>query len=112
VTLVAVDALLNRAAARSAVVARIFDGTDTQVIRDGHLLDQTLRRLGLRRTELDHAVRLQNGEDIGQVESGVLTANGQLLLTIRSDQQSATRSDVDRLAAQLARIEEALAARS
>src|SRR5947209_9934241 len=45
VTLVAVDALLNRAAMRSAWVARIFDGTDTPLIADGTVLDRALRRV-------------------------------------------------------------------
>ena len=108
-TLVLVDSLLNRAAARSARVARLFDGTDTQVIAEGRVLDDRLRQLGLRRAELEHAVRVQNGDELDQVEDGVLAANGQLLLTLRADEQGATRGDVDRLAAQLARIEAALA---
>jgi len=110
-TLVLVDSLLNRAAARSAWVARVFDGTDTRVIADGALLDAALRRLGVRRDELEHAVRVQNGDQLAQVEQGVLTANGQLLLTLRSSEQGATKGDVERLAAQLARIEAALAVR-
>jgi hypothetical protein len=36
------------------------------VITDGHVVDRALRRLGLRRSEIDHAVRLQNGDDIGR----------------------------------------------
>jgi uncharacterized membrane protein YcaP (DUF421 family) len=109
VTLVLVDSLLNRAAARSAWVARVFDGTDTAVIADGRVLDRALRRLGLRRAELDHAVRVQNGEELAQVERGVLTASGQLLLTLRHDEQAATAGDIARLTAQLDRIEAALA---
>jgi uncharacterized membrane protein YcaP (DUF421 family) len=112
VTLVAVDVLLNRLALRSDLFARIFDGTETTVIRDGVVLAAPVRRLGLRRVELDHAVRLQNGDDVAQVETGVLEPTGQLLLTLRASEQSATKADVDRLSAQLARIEAALAARA
>jgi uncharacterized membrane protein YcaP (DUF421 family) len=111
VTLVVVNSLLNRASVRSAVVARIFDGTDTTVIAGGKIVTRAVRRLGLRRDELDHAVRLQNGDDMGQVESGVLEANGQLLITLRASEQGATKGDVERLAAQLMRIESALTAR-
>src|SRR3954468_17550286 len=61
-TLVLVDSLLNRAAVRSSWVARVFDGTDSTVIADGRVLDRALQRLGLRRSELEHAVRVQNGD--------------------------------------------------
>jgi uncharacterized membrane protein YcaP (DUF421 family) len=111
VTLVVVSSLLNRAAVRSRLVARIFDGTDTTVISDGAVLNGAVRRLGLRRNELDHAVRLQNGDEMAQVQTGVLDASGQLLVTLRQSEQGATKADVDRLAAQLARIESALAVR-
>jgi uncharacterized membrane protein YcaP (DUF421 family) len=111
VTLVGVNALLNRLALRSALFSRVFDGTETQVIADGRALPAAMRRLGLRSSEIEHAVRLQNGDDLAQVQAGVLEPSGQLLVTLRAEEQSATKGDVERLAAQLARIEAALAAR-
>ena len=108
VTLVAVNAAANRLAVRSALFEKIFDGTDTKVIVDGRLDTRALNRLGVRSTALDHAVRMQNGEDVSQVADGVLEPGGQLLLTLRPDEQGATKGDVQRLAEQLARIEEAL----
>jgi uncharacterized membrane protein YcaP (DUF421 family) len=111
VTLVAVDSVLNRLALRSEVFERIFDGTETRVIDNGAVLADAARRVGLRNADLGHAVRLQNGDDIAQVQTGVLEPSGQLLLTLRDSEQSATKADVERLAAQLARIEAALAAR-
>ncbi len=112
VTLVAVDALLNRAALRWDFFARIFDGTATRVIADGQIVPAAMSRVGLRRSDLEHAVRLQNGDDLDQVAEGVLVPSGQLLLTLRTDEQGATRADIEGLTAQLARIEAALAARS
>ena len=101
VTLVAVNSAVNRAALRSDLMARIFDGTDTLVIEDGKVIEQAARRIGLRRPKLDHAVRLQNGDDISQVETGVLDPGGQLILTLKADEQGATKGDVDGCAAQL-----------
>jgi uncharacterized membrane protein YcaP (DUF421 family) len=112
VTLVAVDALLNRLAVSSELFAKIFDGTETKVIADGRPLSRSLRRVGLRIADLDHAVRVQNGADLAQVGCGVLEPSGQLVLTLRETEQGATKGDIERLAAQLARIEAALAARS
>jgi uncharacterized membrane protein YcaP (DUF421 family) len=111
VTLVVVDTLLNQAAIRSSFVAKIFDGTETPVIVNGTVLPRAMKRLGLRRADLEHAVRLQNGSGLDQVQSGVLMPGGQLLLTLRPEEQSASRGDVDRLTAQLNRIEQALAER-
>jgi uncharacterized membrane protein YcaP (DUF421 family) len=111
VTLVAVDAVLNRLALHSELFARIFDGRETTVIEDGETLPAAMRHLGLRRSELEHAVRVQNGDGIHEVQTAVLESSGQLVVTLRPDQQSATRGDVDRLVAQLARIEAMVAAR-
>jgi uncharacterized membrane protein YcaP (DUF421 family) len=110
VTLIVVNAALNRAVERSNVMARIFEGSPTRVIADGKVLTNAMRRLGLRQAELDRAVHLQNGDDIAQVESGSLEPGGQLLLTLRATEQGATKADVARLSAQLERIEAALRA--
>lgn len=111
VTLVAVNSAVNRAAVRSDLMARIFDGSDTRVIEHGHVVERAVRRVGLRRRELDHAVRLQNGDDLAQVESGLFDPGGQLILTLKATEQGATKGDIERLAAQLARIEAQLATR-
>jgi uncharacterized membrane protein YcaP (DUF421 family) len=84
VTLVTVNTAVNRLIAASTTVARIFDGHATTVISDGHAIDRALRRLGLRRSELDLAVRLQNGDDIAEVDRGSLEPGGQLVLTLKS----------------------------
>ena len=56
-----------------------------------------MRRLGLRRSELEHAVRLQNGNAIGQVDYGRLEPGGQLVLTLKHIEQAATKADVAEL---------------
>jgi len=110
VTLVAVNAAINRLIAVNALAARIFEGHATTVIRDGHLVDGALRRLGLRRSEIDHAVRLQNGDDIAQIETGRLEPGGQLVLSLKEAEQNATKADIGALTDRLARIEALLAA--
>jgi uncharacterized membrane protein YcaP (DUF421 family) len=105
VTLVVVNTALNRIIAANTTAARIFEGQATVVIRDGHLVERALRRLGLRRSEIDHAVRLQSGNDIAQVRDGSLEPGGQLLLTLRAAEQNATKADIAALADQLSRIE-------
>jgi uncharacterized membrane protein YcaP (DUF421 family) len=109
ITLVAVNSAVNRAALSSAWFARVFEGADTQVIEHGEIDRRAVRRLGLRRRDLDHAVRLQNGDDIAQIEDGVFDPGGQLILTLRDVEQGATKADIAQLRAQLGRIEAALA---
>jgi uncharacterized membrane protein YcaP (DUF421 family) len=110
VTLVAVNALVNRIIASNATAARIFDGRATTVIRDGHVIQRALAHLGLRRSELDHAVRLENGDDVSEIQDGVLEPGGQLVLTLKAAEQSATKADVAELRDQLSKIESLLRA--
>jgi len=81
--------------------------TDTRRpwITGGHLIAASLRRLGLRRSEVDHAVRLQNGDDVTQVDQGSLEPGGQLVLTLKAAERGATKADVAELASRLGRIE-------
>ena len=109
--LVGVNSLANRLALRIQWFSRLFDGTETQVIKDGQVLPKALRRLGLRTQTLDHAVRMQNGDDVDQLDDGVMEPGGQLVLTLRAGEQSATKDDVARITAQLNRLEAALATR-
>jgi uncharacterized membrane protein YcaP (DUF421 family) len=110
VTLVAVNAVVNRVIASNKRAAGLFDGHATTVISDGHVVDRALRRLGLRRSELDQAVRVQNGDDISQVQRGSLEPGGQLVLSLKPAEQGATKADIAEVTARLSRIEELLGA--
>ena len=112
VTLVTVNAVVNRVVASSALAARIFDGRPTTVIRDGHVIQRALMHLGVRRSELDHAVRMQNGDGVSDIQDGVLEPGGQLVLNLKSADQSATHADIAQLRTQLSRIEDLLRAAS
>jgi uncharacterized membrane protein YcaP (DUF421 family) len=57
-----------------------------------------------------HAVRVQNGDDIAQVERGSLEPGGQLVLTLKHREQGATKGDIADVAARLSRIEAMLGA--
>ncbi|MGH8962267.1 MAG: DUF421 domain-containing protein [Jatrophihabitantaceae bacterium] len=111
VTLVAVNSAVNRAALVSDRFARVFDGTDTTVIDGGSIDQRAVRRLGLRRHDLDHAVRIQNGDDIGDVETGLFDPDGHLILTLKEQAQDASKADIARLEAKLDRIEVLLGSR-
>jgi uncharacterized membrane protein YcaP (DUF421 family) len=107
-TLVALNIAVNRLIAVNTTAARLFEGRSTTVITDGHILDRALRHLGLRRSEVEHAVRLQNADDVAQIEHGSLDPSGQLLLTLKAAEQNATKADIADLVARLRRIEDLL----
>lgn len=104
-TLVAVNAALNRLVLHSPRAARILEGAPTTVIEDGATLPSAMRRLALRSEDLEHAVRMQNGDSIDEMQHGVLEPGGQLILNLKSSEQSATKADVDRILARLAAID-------
>jgi uncharacterized membrane protein YcaP (DUF421 family) len=51
---------------------------------------------------------MQDGDDITDVGSGRLEPSGQLVLTLKPDQQTATKADIARLTAQLEAIQTTL----
>lgn len=94
VTLVVVNTGMSRLIGRSAAVARLVEGRATTIIDRGRLDEPKLRRVGLGRAELEQAVRLQNGDDLEQVQTALLEPGGRLLLTLKPDEQSMTKGDL------------------
>ncbi|MBM9475049.1 DUF421 domain-containing protein [Nakamurella flavida] len=111
VTLVVVNQAVDRLAYRDKRFRHLVEGRPTVVVREGRVDEEALRRLGIRHAELDHAVRVQNGDTTDQVWSGVMEPGGQLVLDIRPADQAATQADVQALTERLARIEALLIAR-
>lgn len=112
VTLVVVNQAVDRLAYRDKRFRHLVEGRPTVVVREGRVDEAALRRLGIRHAELDHAVRVQNGDTTDQVWSGVVEPGGQLVLDIRPADQAATQADVQAMTERLARIEALLTARS
>jgi uncharacterized membrane protein YcaP (DUF421 family) len=108
VTLVAVNALLNRWLAADPRLARILEGTSTTVIKDGSISRSASKRLALRPAELEHAVRLQKGEAVDDVALGRLEPDGQLIMVLKPSRTQASRGDIARLEERLTTIENLL----
>jgi uncharacterized membrane protein YcaP (DUF421 family) len=104
-TLILVNYLVDRLAWAFPKLRWLLEGNATTIVRDGKVQGKALRALGIRRAELDHAVRMQNGNDISDVWSGSLEPSGQLLLTLKTQKQSSDHGDIAALKAQLDRIE-------
>ena len=107
-TLVAVNAALSRWRASSGRAAGILEGKPTTLIEDGRFLPGAARRLSLRPADVERAIRVQNGDDLTEIATGLLEPNGQLVLTLKKEEQSATKSDIADLRTQLNAIERSL----
>ncbi|MFF7993954.1 DUF421 domain-containing protein [Kitasatospora xanthocidica] len=108
VTLIVVNSAVTRWLARDPRAARLLEGTPTTVVRDGRLVPGALHDLALRPSELEHAIRVQNGDSVTDVARARLEPDGQLLVTLKASEQSATRSDVEELRRRLETIERLL----
>jgi uncharacterized membrane protein YcaP (DUF421 family) len=108
--LVGINAAANRWLVASPRASRLLEGKPTTIIEDGRFIKGALRRLALRPAEIDHAIRVQNGDDVSEIGNGLMEPSGQLVLSLKPAEQSATKGDVEHLNARLDRIDAALAA--
>jgi len=108
--LVAINGAFNRWLAASPRASRFLEGKPTTVIEDGHFVKSALRRLALRPSEIDQAIRVQNGDDVSDIGNGRMEPSGQLVLSLKPAEQSATKGDIAHLNVRLDSIDAALAA--
>jgi uncharacterized membrane protein YcaP (DUF421 family) len=106
--LVAVNAVVVRASAASDRLARVFEGTPTVLIDDGRYVENAIRREGLRRADVDAAIRRQGAADETEVERATLGSGGAVVVALKAEAQPATKADVAAIAAALSRLEQRL----
>lgn len=75
--------------------AKYIDGEPTVVIMNGKIMDDTMKKLRYRTSDLLEQLRLQNVFDISQVEFAVVEVNGQLSVLKKSQYQTVTTQDLD-----------------
>jgi len=106
--LVAVNALIVRASAASPPMARLFEGKETRLVDDGKYDDRALRKEGLRRADLDAAMKRQGAGDVSEVQEATLGTGGAVVVVLKPEAAPATKADVAALAAALERLEQRL----
>ncbi|HET7311334.1 MAG TPA: YetF domain-containing protein [Mycobacteriales bacterium] len=109
--LVAVNAIVVRATAANGTLQRVFEGTPTVLVDDGTYVDSALRREGLRRSDVDAAIRRQGANDETELEKATLDLGGTVVVDLKAEARPATKADVAALAVALGRIEKQLAAK-
>jgi len=97
VALVALNAVVVRLVARYPWAVRVFEGADTALVRDGVVVTAALRREGLRRADVEAALRVQNAGDASEVAEATLTPGGAIVVWLKPEHQAARRRDVEAL---------------
>lgn len=106
--LVAANAVVVRLVSRSERAVRLFEGADVPLIRDGRFLDELLRREGLRRADVEAALRAQGADGAGDVAEAGLGPGGSIVVWLKPGRMSATRADIDTLHRRLDALDEAI----
>jgi uncharacterized membrane protein YcaP (DUF421 family) len=105
VVLVSFNSAVVRASLTSEGVHRLMEGTSTVLARHGVWDQRALRREGLRKADVDAALRRQNANDVGETESVSLEPGGAVGAAQRPQPHNApppaTRQDIERLEAKL-----------
>src|SRR5918911_4437419 len=104
--LLCTNALVVRAVSRSDRACRLFEGQDVPLVRDGRFLDRSLRREGLRRADLEAALRAQGADGPGDVAEASLSPGGSIVVWLRPARMGATRADIDALHRRLDTIQQ------
>jgi uncharacterized membrane protein YcaP (DUF421 family) len=103
--LVAINALLVRAANLNDKTVRLFEGAPTVLVRDGRYIDKALRKEGIRRADLAAALRRQNASSVKQVRKAELTPGGAFIVDLDPAAEAATRADIADLQARLDQLQ-------
>jgi len=92
------------------VATRLFEGTDVPLIRDGRFLDRFLRREGLRRADVEAALRAKGADGAGDVAEAGLGPGGSIVVWLKPTRRPATRADIDALHRRLDALDRAIEA--
>ena len=108
VVLLGVNSLVVRVVNRSDRAVRVFEGEDIPLVKDGLFVDRSLRKEGLRRTDVEAALRAQNADGAADVAEATLSPGGSIVVWLKPEQMNATRADLAAVGARLDAIERAL----
>src|SRR4051795_10057486 len=107
--LLGTNALVVRAVSRSDRAVRLFEGQDVPLVRDGRFLDRSLRREGLRRADVEAALRAQGADGAGDLAEASLIPGGSIVVWLKDERMSVDRADLAALQRRLDAISRMLA---
>ena len=107
VVLIGFNAVLDRVAAFNSFGRWLLLGRGTDLITDGKVDVAELARIGLNQSELDLALRRQGADDVTEVQRAALEPEGEIVVTLKPGERTATRDDLDRAVSELRALIEA-----
>ncbi len=108
VVLLGLNALVVRIVHRFDWAVRLFEGSDVPLVKDGEFVDRSLRSQGLRRADVETALRAQGADGPADVAEATLSPGGSIVVWLKPEEQSANRGDVATILARLDELERAV----
>jgi uncharacterized membrane protein YcaP (DUF421 family) len=108
--LIAANAAVARLIRHSDRAAHLFEGREVAIVKDGRFVEPALRRQGLRRADVESALRAQGADGPQDVAEATLGIGGSIVVWLKPEEMSANRGDVATILARLDRIERTVAA--
>jgi uncharacterized membrane protein YcaP (DUF421 family) len=97
-TLLIVNAIVVRFARRYTWLDSLFEEQHkTSIITDGEYDEHTLMRLGLRKGDVETAIRKQGASSVEEVHDASLYPGGAVVVQLNEEDENATRGDIARL---------------
>jgi len=90
-TLLVINVWLTRLVLKNERLGCFLEGEPSLLVRDGQVLDNHLSREGIRRAELEAAIREHGFEDVAHVKLAILEIDGSISVVPFSDQGPAQR---------------------
>lgn len=92
--LVTLNFAVIRAVNRSDRATAVFEGRPTPLIRGGQVDERAIRRLGLRRADLEQALHRQGADSLDQVADATMEPGGMIVVRQNDGDQAATKADL------------------
>jgi uncharacterized membrane protein YcaP (DUF421 family) len=105
VVLIAMNAVIVRVIHRFDWAVRVFEGTEVALVKDGRFVDHSLRRQGMRRADVESALRAQGADGPADVAEATLSAGGSIVVWLKPNEMSANHGDIARVLERLDALE-------
>ncbi len=96
-TLLLLNMIVVRVVKRWPRLDNLFEGHKNVIVTDGKYDEHELTRLGLRRGDVETAIRRQGANSIDEVRRASLYPGGAVVVELYEPDEAATRGDVQRL---------------
>lgn len=93
--LLTINSAVVRFVSRHDWAVRMFEGGNTTLVKDGRYIESALRREGLRKADIEVALRQQNANGPEEVAEATLTPGGAIIVWLKPQAMAARRNDLD-----------------